>query len=89
MRMKKKITTMVIGCGDRATTYCEEGVLNADKMEIVAAIDLNPERLRYMQEHFGVAKENCYTDMRKVLAQGRIADCVINGTMDQMLYGYA
>ena len=84
MRMKKKITTVVIGCGDRATTYCEEGVLNAGKMEIVAAIDLNPERLRYMQEHFGVAKENCYTDMREILAQGRIADCVINGTMDQM-----
>ena len=50
----------------------------------MAAIDPNPERLRYMQEHFGVSKDQCYTDMQEVLAKGRIADCVINGTMDQM-----
>lgn len=83
-KMEKKITTVVLGCGDRATVYCEEGVLNAKKMEIVAAIDPDAERLRYMQEHFGVAEEKCYHDMQDVLAQGRIADCVINGTMDQI-----
>ena len=81
---KEKITVVVVGCGDRATVYCEEGVNQLHRMEIVAAIDPNPERLRYMQEHFGVAKEHCYMEMQDVLAQGRIADCVINGTMDQL-----
>lgn len=82
--IEEKITAIVVGCGDRATVYCEEGVVNAGKLEIVAAIDPNPERLRYMREHFGVAENCCYTDMKDVLAQGRIADCVINGTMDQI-----
>lgn len=81
--MDKKIRVVVIGCGDRSTTYCEEGVLKANRMEIVAAIDPNIERLRYMQEHFGVPADKCYTDIESVLKQGKIGDCVINGTMDQ------
>lgn len=80
----EKIKVIVVGCGDRSTVYCEEGVNQLHKMEIVAAIDPDQERLRYMREHFGVTEEQCYTDMQEVLSQGRIADCVINGTMDQM-----
>lgn len=83
MSENKKISVVVIGCGDRATTYCREGVLNLKEMEVAAAIDPNPERLRYMQETFGVPAEKCYADMKDVLSQGKIADCVINGTMDQ------
>ncbi len=83
MKDKNLISVVVVGCGDRATTYLREGVLNLKKMVVAAAIDPNPERLRYMQETFGVPAEKCYTDMEQVLAQGRIADCVINGTMDQ------
>ena len=82
--MKDKIKVVVVGCGDRATVYCDEGVLNLKKMVIVAAVDPDPERQRYMQERYGVPKDNCYADMQDVLSQGRIADCVINGTMDQM-----
>lgn len=83
MSETKKISVVVIGCGDRATTYCREGVLYLNKLEIVAAIDPNPERLRYMQETFGVPADKCYKDMQEVLCQGKIADCVIDGTMDQ------
>lgn len=83
MENNKKISVVVIGCGDRGTTYCKEGVLNLQEMEIAAAIDPNLERLRYMRETFGLSADQCYTDMADVLRQGRIADCVINGTMDQ------
>ena len=82
--MEKKITAVVIGCGDRATVYCEEGVNQLGRMKIVAAIDPNEERLRYMREQFAVSEECCYTDMNDVLRQGKIADCVINGTMDKL-----
>lgn len=79
----KKISVVVVGCGDRSTTYLKEGVLNFKEMEIVAAIDPNPERLRYMQEVFQITPEQCYTHMDQVLSQGKIADCAIVGTMDQ------
>lgn len=80
----RRIQTVVIGCGDRATVYCEEGVHNLKTMQVAAAIDPDPERLRYMRERFGVPPEKCYTDMQDVLGQGKIADCVINGTMDSL-----
>ena len=83
MSETKKITVVVVGCGDRSTTYCREGVLNFNRMEVVAAVDPNPERLRYMQETFGVPKDKCYENIQQVLQQGKIADCVIDGTMDQ------
>lgn len=82
----KKIKVVVVGCGDRATVYCEEGVNQLHKMEVIAAIDPDPERLRYMRENFGITEKQCYTNMQEVLAQGKIADCVINGTMDTMHY---
>lgn len=83
MEDKNIISVVVVGCGDRATTYLREGILNLKTMEVAAAIDPNPERLRYMQETFKVPAEKCYTDIEHVLVQGKIADCVVNGTMDQ------
>ena len=76
-------TTVVIGCGDRAATYCEAAVHLLKEMKVVAAIDPDPVRLAYMQTHFDVPAAQCYRDMQDVLKQGRIADCVINATMDQ------
>ena len=66
----RDIKIIVIGCGDRATVYCEEGVNQLKQMEIVAAIDPDKERLRYMREHFGITEAQCYTDMQDVLIQG-------------------
>lgn len=77
------LTVIVIGCGDRAATYCEAAVHLLKKLKVVAAIDPDPVRLAYMQEHFDVPAERCYRDMQDVLKQGRIADCVIDATMDQ------
>ena len=68
------ITVVAVGCGDRTTTYLEVGVHVLKKMKVVAAIDPNPERLRYMQEHFDVPAEACFRDMYEVLSQGRIAE---------------
>ncbi len=81
---EKKVTVVVVGCGDRANVYLRTGVKVMDKLQIVAAIDPNPERLRYMREEYGITEAQCYEDMKDVLCQGRIADCVINGTMDQL-----
>ena len=79
----KKIKTIVVGCGDRACVYAEEGVFGLNRLEIVGAVDPDEVRLKYMQEHFGVKAECCYTDQSQLLAKGKVADCIINGTMDQ------
>ena len=79
-----KIKTLIVGCGDRACVYAREGAINLGLLEIVAAVDPDEERLRYVRESFGVTEGSCYKDIKDVLALGKIADCVINGTMDQL-----
>lgn len=78
------LKTVMVGCGDRACVYAEEGVHNLGLMEIVAAVDPDEVRLAYVREHFGVKKEMCFRDQRELLELGKVGDCVINGTMDKL-----
>ncbi|MCQ2449107.1 MAG: Gfo/Idh/MocA family oxidoreductase [Clostridia bacterium] len=82
--MNEIIKVLVVGCGDRATVYCEEAVYALKRMQVVAAVDPDDERLRYMKERFHVPETALFHNIAEVLRQGKIADCVINGTMDQM-----
>lgn len=79
-----EISVVAVGCGDRTATYCNEGVHNLHAIKVVACVDPDPERLRYMQERFGVREEMCFKTQEEVLALGKIADAVINGTMDAL-----
>ena len=80
----EKLKVVLVGCGDRACVYAEEGVHKLEQMEIVAAVDPDEVRLQYVREHFGVAEAMCFRDQNQLLARGKIADCVINGTMDKL-----
>lgn len=80
----EKIKTVLVGCGDRTCVYAEEGVRNLGLMEIVAAVDPDEVRLAYVQERFGVKPEMCFRSQKPLLEKGKIGDCVINGTMDQL-----
>ncbi len=80
----EKLKTVLVGCGDRSCVYAEEGVRNLGLMEIVAAVDPDEVRLAYVQERFGVKPEMCFRSQNPLLEKGRIGDCVINGTMDQL-----
>lgn len=77
------ITAVIVGCGDRATVYVE-AAYELGGFKVVAAVDPDPERRKYYHEKFGVEEGNLYSDMSDVLKQGKIADCVINGTMDKL-----
>ena len=53
-------------------------------MEIVAAVDPDEARRIYVHNQFNVPLDRCYKDISEVLSQGKIADAVINGTMDAL-----
>lgn len=80
---KKKIKVIVLGCGNRARAYCTAAEELGDPYEIVACVDFKDEALEYMQKRFNVPKDMCFKDYKEVLKFGKIADCVINTTMDQ------
>lgn len=82
--MERQFTAMVVGCGDRAVTYCNAAKTANLPLRIIAAVDPDPERRTLMQAYFDVPEEMCFTDIDEVLRKGKIADCIINGTMDQL-----
>lgn len=79
-----KLKAVLVGCGDRTCVYADLAIHSFDAMEIVAAVDPDIERQKYVQKHFGVSPEKCYSDIKEVLSQGKIGDFVINGTMDHL-----
>ncbi len=80
----KKISVLVIGCGDRATVYSNEGYNELKAMEIRGCVDPDESKLDYMIKNFGVPRENCFTSIEQALQRGRFCDCIINGTMDKL-----
>lgn len=80
----KKVSVMVVGCGDRAVVYATEGCKNLKNMEIAACVDPDLSKLEMMKREFNVPAENCFTSVEQAVKRGKICDCVINGTMDRL-----
>ena len=80
----KKISAMVVGCGDRALVYATEGCKNLKNMKIAACVDPDISKLEMMKREFNVPAGNCFTSVEEAAARGKICDCVINGTMDRL-----
>ena len=80
----KKVSAMVVGCGDRAVVYATEGCKNLKNMQIAACVDPDKSKLEMMKREFGVPAENCFTSVGQAVSRGKICDCVINGTMDRL-----
>lgn len=79
-----KLKAVLVGCGDRTCVYTNFMVNEFQEVEVVAAVDPNIERRKFVHEHFNVPLDKCYSDIQEVLTQGKIADFVVNGTMDPL-----
>ena len=82
--MKKKITAIVVGFGDRSGIYVREGYKHRpEEFEVVGVVDPDDVRLKLAKDTYSLDDSMLYHSIDEVLSQGKIADCVINGTMDQ------
>ncbi len=82
----KKCKLILIGAGDRGTTYADLGAENCPEMELVAVADPDPIRRNYIKEKFKLPDSACYEDWRQILALPKLADAAIIATQDQMHY---
>ena len=83
----KPITIAIAGCGSRGQdTYaaCQERF--PDKMKIVAAADIRPEKLLQMKEKYALSDNQLYASAEEMLKAGRLADVMIIATPDRMHY---
>ena len=80
--MSNPVTAVIVGAGHRAMIYANLAVTDPDKFKIVGVADPNPVRRKAVMEKFGFPAENCFENADELAKKGKIADAVINGTMD-------
>lgn len=76
------VTAVIVGAGHRAVTYASYAERHPDELKIVGVADLIELRRKQMAERFGFGPEACFETADDLAAKGKIADVVINGTMD-------
>ncbi|MBQ8981832.1 MAG: Gfo/Idh/MocA family oxidoreductase [Eubacterium sp.] len=80
---QKPITAIIVGAGHRSFVYSELAITNPEMLKIVGVADPNPVRRKKAMEHFGFGEDMCFENAQELASKGRLADAVINGTMDE------
>ena len=81
--MNRPITAIIVGAGHRAFVYSELAKTNPEMLKIVGVADPNPVRRQKAREYFGFSEEMCFSSAQELAKHGKLADAVINGTMDE------
>lgn len=80
--MKKKITAIIVGAGHRSLLYSQYALNHPDEFEIVGVADPDPFRRTKAAEKFDIPRDRCFESAEELAKQPKLADAVINGTMD-------
>ncbi|MBO5701736.1 MAG: Gfo/Idh/MocA family oxidoreductase [Clostridia bacterium] len=80
----KKIKVILIGAGNRGTTYARHAFDACPEIELVAVADPNPVRRNHIKEKFGLPESACFEGWKDILALEKFADAAIIATQDQM-----
>lgn len=80
----KTVSVVVVGFGDRAVEYTKYALGHPDRLTVKAAIDPNPARRALAKEMFALSDDMLFEDMSDCLRLGKIADAVVNTTMDEL-----
>lgn len=84
MENQKKVRAIMIGTGDRGTTYATHAKANCPEFEMVAIVDPNPVRRNYVQKMFDLPDSACFDDYHELLSAPKMADVAIIATQDKM-----
>ncbi|MBQ9195764.1 MAG: Gfo/Idh/MocA family oxidoreductase [Clostridia bacterium] len=88
--MNKPLTVAVAGCGSRGQdTYSKILMTMPEKAVVVAAADIDPEKLEGMRKLTGIGEEACYSSAEEMLRQPRLADIMLICTPDRCHYAEA
>ena len=78
----KPVTAIIVGAGHRAMIYSELAKTNPELLKIVGVADPNPIKRQKAMERFGFPEDMCFESAQELAKKGRLADAIINGTMD-------
>ncbi|MDF2815746.1 MAG: oxidoreductase domain protein [Paenibacillus sp.] len=76
------VTAIIVGAGHRSLIYASYAEVHPDELQIVGVVDPDPIRRDRTAEKFGVSVEHRFETVQQLVSHGKIADTIINGTMD-------
>ena len=76
------LTAILVGAGHRALTYASYAQHHPDELQIVGVADPIAERRQLVADLYDLPAARCFTSSEELAAQPKLADLVINGTMD-------
>ena len=87
--MSKKIKIAFAGLGGRGNCYAEHLANMSDKVELVAAADIDAEKLQIFSDKYGIPENMRFNSAEEMLERERLADVMVIATMDRQHYGHA
>ena len=82
----KKISAVILGCGNRGQAYADYSIYTPEELEIVAVIDINAHALENAMAKYHVSPQNAFKSLDEFLKAKISCDIVINATMDKVHY---
>lgn len=76
---------IVVGVGAMGRAWCDRMLLpniQDGLIEVVAAVDLNPEAVQYARRSLGLRADQCYTDLEKAFDEVKADCCAVITTPD-------
>lgn len=84
VKKTEPITAVIVGCGHRSLLYASYALAEPGELKIVGIVEPLAARRKEAAAKFGVPEEQCYTSVEDLVKVPKIADAVINGTMDAL-----
>ncbi len=78
----KPVTAIIVGAGHRAIRYASYAHKYPQQLKIAGVADPIVFRQKQVAEMFDLAQSQCFNSAAELAQKGKIADAVINGTMD-------
>lgn len=80
---KVPVTAIIVGAGHRAQVYASYALEHPDELAIIGVADPMELRRRQIAETYGLSPDACFSSAEELIGCGKIADVIINGTMDR------
>ncbi|ROT69892.1 hypothetical protein C7M84_011880 [Penaeus vannamei] len=83
MKDQRKVTTVIVGAGNRGQNYARYSEEYPDLLQIVAVAEPRQNRRENIQKIHSLPQERCYKDWEDLVKEPKLADCAIVATQDQ------